>query len=302
MPPLCFGRRYRNDLTPLGTVFRISADPSRLQLVEPGRGAVVRVRAEDMKLVQIVAAREAPVFAGVYESGKVHVWEYADGAVTEKLGFNAQLSKRPSSRGRIALTSDGSRLITAAQEDALRIWDVADGQLLHTLPTDPWTSAFAVSPDDQIVVNAHDTVQGVRHRVRRATVCIAWWRSVHMCLFRSQRPLPCRGAPRRVDSPLELAAAENTTGWSRWTPPIVDQQFWEDGQTLFVLTSAGRVHAVRADNGEDLGTLAHLHNLGGHELDRVGTLNVQTGPPRLIVTYGSHYYRYHEGHIVGPTR
>lgn len=121
----------------------------------------------------------------------VHVWDIDQGS--EKFFVDGHISGRPLlfHRGGVAYTPDGSKLLSFARDEVVKVWDAETGAAVFDLDPDAVTWSLAISPDGRKVATGHDD----------RTVRI-WDLATGQPLERWEVVLPREGAPAAIVSAL----------------------------------------------------------------------------------------------------
>ncbi|ARU61178.1 hypothetical protein CBW65_09130 [Tumebacillus avium] len=165
-----------------------SSQDTRVKVWDLATGSIVTDFRHHSKVVNAIWVHEDKVFSAA-DDGKVFVWEMMTGSIVDELHFDRDLDcagghkecglfavgcddgtvtlydteslsvvNRIQAHERgvkaICFSPSGSRFLTAGYDHQIKIWRVADGALLQTLPSHryQWERAFAWTPDEQSVI------------------------------------------------------------------------------------------------------------------------------------------------------
>jgi len=120
-----------------------------LNILDPENGQTVGMleSSHDIHgLWDLVSTPNGAIVAGVYWDGRLDVWNGLTGRILYKM-------KSPRPLLRLALTPDGCRAITGSNSGQISLWDLSNGQSLHSWQAYTgtgdrcWIKALAISPD-----------------------------------------------------------------------------------------------------------------------------------------------------------
>lgn len=99
------------------------------------------------------------VAAAHSEASQITIWR-ADGSQIAQLDWPDDRNRQLLRIDALRFSPDGRRLIGGARDKTVRVWDVASGQLLHTLDQTSDVSALAFTPQGQLVIaTTFDAIQ-----------------------------------------------------------------------------------------------------------------------------------------------